>query len=293
MVRWHYSQPDYILAREGHIQYFWKVAFRLPLVHDTDHQTIVATFCARKTRRLTKYRRRRQRLPLRLQPEPHDKLTRTFKALKLTCQEAEPTKWQGNKWIFAERWRLVSPRTTLRKTGKLCQIGARRMQRQIWAALRGDREARTLRVGNLIEAKLAGGDVQEAFRHLKGWYRAASETTTRPCPQTMARQTAKRVDLYARRDPPGEPLPTNIIPIQLNDPAPSDGEIREAAGGLTNGRAAGASGMRAVDVKAWLHGIKLEEDPEVGPNNIGAGDNWRKFVLLVQAIWDHGEICCS
>ena len=26
------------------------------------------------------------------------------------------------------------------------------------------------------------------------------------------------------------------------------------------------------------------------PNNIGAGDNWSKFVLLVQAIWDHGEI---
>ena len=48
--------------------------------------------------------------------------------------------------------------------------------------------------------------------------------------------------------------------------------------------------LGAEDVKAWLHGIKLEEDSEVGPNNIGAGDNWCKFVLLVQAIWDHGEI---
>jgi hypothetical protein len=106
----------------------------------------------------------------------------------------------------------------------------------------------------------------------------------------MVRQTAKRVDLYARRDPLGKPLPTNIVPIQLNDAGSSNGEIREAAGGLTNGCATGASGMRAEDVKAWLHGIKLEEDPEVGPNNIGAGDNWRKFVLLVQAIWDHGKI---
>jgi hypothetical protein len=43
-------------------------------------------------------------------------------------------------------------------------------------------------------------------------------------------------------------------------------------------------------VKAWLHGIKLEENTEVGPANIGAGDNWRRFPLLVQAIWDHGEI---
>ena len=106
----------------------------------------------------------------------------------------------------------------------------------------------------------------------------------------MVRQTTERVELYARRDPPGDPLPINVDPIPLNDDVPSDGEIREAAGGLTNGRASGASGMRAEDVKAWLHGIKLEEDPEVGPNNEGAGDNWRKFVLLVQAIWDHGEI---
>ncbi len=69
----------------------------------------------------------------------------------------------------------------------------------------------------------------------------------------------------------GEPLPINIDPIQPNDVAPSDGEIREAAGGLTNGGAAGTSRMQAEDVKAWLHVIKLEEDPEVGPNNIGVG----------------------
>ncbi len=37
--RWHYSQPDYILAREGNIRYFWKVAFRSPLVHDSDQRS--------------------------------------------------------------------------------------------------------------------------------------------------------------------------------------------------------------------------------------------------------------
>ncbi len=93
-----------------------------------------------------------------------------------------------------------------------------------------------------------------------------------------------------QRDPPGDPLPINIEPLPLNDVASSDEEMGEAAGGLTSGRAGGASGMPAEDVKAWLHSIRLEEDPKVGPNNIGAGDNWRKFVLLVQVIWDHGEI---
>ena len=92
MERWHHSQPDYILAREGNIWYFWKVAFRSLLVHDSDHRAVVATFRARKTKRLTKYCRRRQRLSLRLPPEPHNKMTHTFEALKLTCREAEPTK---------------------------------------------------------------------------------------------------------------------------------------------------------------------------------------------------------
>ena len=45
----------------------------------------------------------------------------------------------------------------LRRTGKLCQTAVHTMQRQIWAALRGDRKARTARVDDLIEAKLTEG----------------------------------------------------------------------------------------------------------------------------------------
>jgi hypothetical protein len=62
------------------------------------------------------------------------------------------------------------------------------------------------------------------------------------------------------------------------------------AGELTNGRARGASEMHAEDVKAWLQGIKLEENPLVGPANVGAVEHWCNFIALVQAIWDHGEI---
>ncbi len=71
---------------------------------------------------------------------------------------------------------------------------------------------------------------------------------------------------------------------------PSEGKIRVAVAGLSNGHTGGASGMCTEEVKAWLHSIKLEEDPEVGPANIGAEDNWCRFTLLLQAIWDHGEI---
>ena len=106
----------------------------------------------------------------------------------------------------------------------------------------------------------------------------------------MEQQTAERVALYARRDSPGEPLPINIPRIDIADHTPTDGKIREVARELLNGRAGGASGMHAEDVKAWLHGIKLEEDPKTGPNNENAGNNWHRFVALIQAIWDHGDI---
>jgi hypothetical protein len=203
--RWHHSQPDYIMAREGDIWYFWKVAFRTPLVHDSDHCAVVATFRTRKTRRLTIYHRHRQRLSLRLPPKPHNKLTHTFEALKLMCVKADPQSRGGNDWISAETWCLISHRSMLRRTGKLCQTVGRHLQREIWDALRGHRRARTAQVGNIIEAELAGGNIQESFRHLKGWYRAASETTTQPCPQTMVKQTAERVKLYRQQDPPGDP----------------------------------------------------------------------------------------
>ncbi len=157
--RRHHSQPDYIMAREGDIWYFRKVAFRLPLVHDSDHRAVVATFCARKTRWLTIYRCRRQCLPLWLPPEPHDELTHTFKALKLTCLKADPQSRGGNDWISAETWRLISHRSMLHRTGKLCQTVGQCMRQEIWDALCGDHRARTARVSNIIKAELTGGNV--------------------------------------------------------------------------------------------------------------------------------------
>jgi hypothetical protein len=46
----------------------------------------------------------------------------------------------------------------------------------------------------------------------------------------------------------------------------------------------------AEHLKEWLRGMKLEEDPEMGPNNVGMGDRWRALAWLVQAIWDKDRI---
>jgi hypothetical protein len=148
------------------------------------------------------------------------------------------------------------------------------MQRQIGALLCKDHAYRMEQVGTLIESKLTGGNVQEAFRHLKGWYWATLETQAKPCFHTMERQTLERVDLYARRLLPGNPLPINVERTKINDDVPSDGKIRTAVSKLSNGRTAGASGIRAKHAKEWLQGIRQEDDPERLGGGPGDGDYW-------------------
>ena len=115
------------------------------------------------------------------------------------------------------------------------------------------------------------------------------EVEARPCFQTMERQTAEWVALYTWRTPPGEPLLINITPVPIPDSAPTDSEVRNAAGELSNGRSGGASKMRAEHVKEWLQGIKREEDPKQNGNQ-GAGDSWRLLMRLVTAVWETGTI---
>ena len=137
--------------------------------------------------------------------------------------------------------------------------------------------------------KLAGGNVKEVFRHLKGWYRIVTEMQVKPCRQTIISQTDERVDLYRQRQSPGDPLPINVPPVPIHNDAPSNGKIRTAVAQLSNSQAPGASGMHAEHAKAWLCGIRKEEHPDA-PTNSTTGDNWRLFVQLVQAVWTSGTI---
>jgi hypothetical protein len=106
----------------------------------------------------------------------------------------------------------------------------------------------------------------------------------------MEKQTAERIDLYQGCESPSLPAAVNIPPVDVWDNMPTDGEIRVTVTKLTNGRSAGVSCMWAEHLKEWLQGMKLEEDPETGPNNVGMGDRWRALAWLVQAIWDEGRI---
>ncbi len=154
-------------------------------------------------------------------------MTRAFEALKVTCKEPKTTKAHWRNWMNNSTGLLIKQCTLLRRAGQLRQLEGRRMQRAIHAALKRDRAARTAQVGKLIVAKLAKGNVHEAFRHLKGWYREALETQARPCFQTMERQTVEHVELYRWRNLPGLPIIVNHTEMRTKiwDEIPNEEEI--------------------------------------------------------------------
>ena len=164
------------------------------------------------------------------------------------------------------------------------------MKREVHAALKEDKRRLTADVGENTVSELGKGNVQEAFRHLKGWYRTASEAQARPCHLRMERQTDERVELYAEQDTYGAEFPANGTPFGIDDNPPSDEELRIAVSQLSHGRCGGASGIRAEHIKAWLRGAKKEEDPENGANHNGAGKSWREFVEICTSIWVTGNV---
>ena len=222
-----YSQPDYVMVRKRDRRRFRNVGFRWPQYHDSDHRAVVATIKSGR-RRLKEYWRKHQEFPLKLSPvEQQDDLTRAFETLKVTCKEPETTKAHWSDWMSDSTWLLIKQRTSLCRAGQLRQSEGRRMQRTIHAALKIDRAERTAQVGKSIVAELAEGNVHEAFRHLKGWYREASETQVRPCFQTMERQMVERVELYRQRDSPGLPIVVDHAEMRtkIRDDTPDEEEI--------------------------------------------------------------------
>jgi hypothetical protein len=193
---WCYSQPDYILGNERITKRLRRVAFCSPLFHDSDHRAVVATFWGGRARRFKTYQRDQQRFPLKLSQGEETEHTKTFSHLVAERVKPELRKQHGNDWISDKTWALVGQQTALQQVGKLLHAEGRQTTCLIWASLCNNRAARTKGIGNAIEAELAKGGAQEAFRLLKGWYRVASETVACPCPQTMAGQMDDRVELY-------------------------------------------------------------------------------------------------
>jgi hypothetical protein len=133
------------------------------------------------------------------------------------------------------------------------------MGRKIKSLLAVDCKQRAANAASTVKSHLSNGAVKEAWRALNGWYRLAEDQPPPTSPKTMVRQMAKHVELYARAPPMGEALPFNFPHFEISNDMPKDSEIQKVVGGLRNGQAGGATGMKAEHIKVWLDKIQREE----------------------------------
>ena len=95
-------------------------------------------------------------------------------------------------------------------------------------------------------------NAKEAWRRLKGWYKAAVNHAPPPARATLERITAEQVNLYSYVSSPGENIPVTVAPAEVNDLVPTEDEIEDAVKKLRRNRLGGPSGMRAEHLKGWL-----------------------------------------
>ena len=129
-----------------------------------------------------------------------------------------------------------------------------RLGRAIRASLQGDRKRRVETAVQEVET-LLGEDppnAKEAWRRLKGWYKAAVNRAPPPARTTLGRITAERVDLYSYVSSPGENILVTVAPSKVDDLVPTEDEIEDAVKNLRKNGLGGASGMRAEHLKGWL-----------------------------------------
>ena len=102
-----------------------------------------------------------------------------------------------------------------------------RLSRAINASLKVDRRQRTEDAGVKIEAIFASDPPfqTEAWQHMKGWYKAASDRAPPPARVTLEQIMAEWVALYRQVPPPGEDIPISVDPFQVEDSVPTEDNI--------------------------------------------------------------------
>ena len=95
-------------------------------------------------------------------------------------------------------------------------------------------------------------NAKEAWRSIKGWYKAAFNRAPPLARATLKRITAELVNFYRYVPSLGENIPVTVAPVEVDDSVPMEDEIEGAVKKLQRNRLGGASGMRAEHLKGWL-----------------------------------------
>ena len=87
---------------------------------------------------------------------------------------------------------------------------------------------------------------------------------------------AERVALYSRVPPPGDNIPVEIEPFEVEDKVTDEGEIEWAVKRLRKNRYWGTSLMRAEHLKGWLSAAQRGEKRETADKEGGGQEDTRE-----------------
>ena len=164
------SRTDYLLGTDRSL--FRNMYVRDPR-HNTNHFMVVGCLRSAPERDHTRYIAGRRKLPLRPPTEP-TREDGIFAALRKAVPKSHGSDQHKNEWISEETWRLVDKRVSAQR-GTVVHRRIRRLGRAIKASLQGDRKRRVETAGQEVETLLEEDppNSKEAWRKLKGWYKAA------------------------------------------------------------------------------------------------------------------------
>ena len=101
--------------------------------------------------------------------------------------------------------------------------------KQLRKSLKKDRQSRSDKVAEEIEACLVNDNVKEAYEKLQGWYKPRTGHVPKPTYKDEEVTREEYANLFSQEDPPGEDIPIHISPTpQINDEPPSVNEIKMA-----------------------------------------------------------------
>jgi hypothetical protein len=123
----------------------------------------------------------------------------------------------------------------MRRQGHLTTAIAHQMGHKIKSLLTTDCKQCAMKAASTIKSHLSSGVMKEAWCTLKGWYRSAKDQPPPTCPETMVKQTAGHVDLYARAPPMELALPHNFPHFEISNDMPTDSEMCTVVRELKNG----------------------------------------------------------
>ena len=138
-------------------------------------------------------------------------------------------------------------------------------------------------------------NAKEAWRRMKGWYRAATNRGPPPARDTLERITAERVELYSQVPYPGDNIPVTVKPAEIDNSVPTEDYIAEAVTKLRRNRSGGPSRIRAEHLKGWLAaakrgGLAEEKGKEKSEAEEEGKELLGKVVKMTQTAFREGKL---